>query len=253
MICSKCGNNIPDNSAFCISCGSPVTQSVMEQPVIQQPVMQQPMMQQPMMQQPMMQQPMMQQPMMQQPKKSKGPWIALGVSIAALIAIIVTIIVVLFACKSDDEKSTEKAGSSPKAVITAMFEALANENNKDFDKTLYPAILEMYKEYSPDLTYYDGILSDVYDTLEYYHDDTVKSFKVSNITIEETEEADEEDLDNANEVLSEYDGYKKMTYGATVYGTVTLTVGKEKYVLDFEFEIVKCGETYYILDFSDLD
>ena len=210
MICSKCGSNIPDNSAFCITCGSPVAtqsvmeQPVMEQPVMQQPIMQQPMMQQPMMQQPMMQQPMMQQPMMQQPKKSKTPWIVLGISITALIAIIVTIIIVLFACKSDDEKTTEKIGSSPNSVVTAFFKALANDSNKDLDKTLYPAIIEFYKDYGRE--HYDEFVEEIYDSLEYYHDETVKSFKVNNVTIDETVEANDEDLEYVNEFLSKYDG-----------------------------------------------
>ena len=241
MICSKCGNNVPDNSAFCIKCGAPLTQSVMEQPMIQQPIMQQPM----------MQQPMMQQPITQQPKKSKTPWIILGISITALIAVIATIIILLFACKSDDEKSNEKTASSPKSLITAFFEALGDENSKDFNKILYPAIIEMYKDYGID--YYDETLADVYDTLEYYHDDSVKSFKVSKVNIDDIEVADSDNLDNANEVLSVYDGYKKITYGAAVTGTITVIVDEENYVLDFELEIVKCGNTYYVLDIIDLD
>ena len=199
----------------------------------------------------MMQQPMMQQPMMQQPKKSKTPWIVLGISITALIAIIVTIIIVLFACKSDDEKTTEKIGSSPNSVVTAFFKALANDSNKDLDKTLYPAIIEFYKDYGRE--HYDEFVEEIYDSLEYYHDETVKSFKVNNVTIDETVEANDEDLEYVNEFLSKYDGYKEVSYGATITGTVTVTVDSEKYVLDFEFEIVKCGDTYYILDVSDID
>ena len=316
MICTKCGTNLPDNAAFCTTCGTAVTQPVVEQPVMEQPVMEQPvmeqhvieqpvmgqpmmqqppmgqpmmqqppmgqpmmqqppmgqpMMQQPPMGQPMMQQPPMGQPMMQQPpigqpmmqapmgqpmmqpmmppKKSKTPIIILGVSIAALIAIIVTVVILLFACDKGGGKNS--SNSSAKAVTTALFEALADKNEKSFNKTIYPVILDMYS--SEDYSYYDDIKEEFYELLEDYYDDTVKSFSVDKVTIEETEKADKEDLASANEYLKEMDGYKKMTYGATIYGTLDVTIKGESYELEFEMEIVSCDGTYYILDISDID
>ena len=79
MFCSKCGQQLPDGSAFCSVCGAPQTvaapqpayqqpaQPVYQQPVYQQPaqpVYQQPVYQQPA--QPVYQQPVYQQPMYQQ-------------------------------------------------------------------------------------------------------------------------------------------------------------------------------------------
>ena len=285
MICTKCGTNLPDNAAFCTTCGTAVTQPVVTQPVVEQPVVEQPVMEQPVMEQPVMEQPVMEQPvmgqpmmqapmgqpMMQQPpmaqpmmqapmgqpmmqpmmppKKSKTPIIILGVSIAALIAIIVTVVILLFACDKGGGKNS--SNSSAKAVTTAFFEALADKNEKSFNKTIYPVILDMYS--SDDYSYYDDIKEEFYELLEDYYDDTVKSFSVDKVTIEETEKADKEDLASANAYLKEMDGYKKMTYGATIYGTLDVTIKGESYELEFEMEIVSCDGTYYILDISDID
>lgn len=74
MFCTKCGNQNPDGTKFCIKCGNPMeaqaqpqAEAPVQQPVqpVQQPV-QQPVYQQPV-QQPVYQQPMYQQPMYQKP------------------------------------------------------------------------------------------------------------------------------------------------------------------------------------------
>ena len=285
MICTKCGTNLPDNAAFCTTCGTAVTQPtteqapVMEQPIVQPPVMEQPMAQQPMMQQPMAQPPMMQQPMaqppmgqppmgqppigqppmmqapmmqapmapMMQPKKSKAPWIILGISITALIAVIVTVVILLFACNGGIGGSN----SSTKSVVTAFFEALADKDEKDFNKTLYPVITEMYG--SEDYSYFDDICDEFYEILEDRHDGTVKSFTVDKVTIKETEKVSAEELAEANSFLKNMDGYEKMTYGSTILGTVDITIKGKSYELEFEMEIVGCDGDYYILDISDIE
>ena len=305
MICTKCGTNLPDNAAFCTTCGTAVTQPtteqapVMEQPIVQPPVMEQPMAQQPMMQQPMAQPPMMQQPMaqppmmqqpmaqppmmqqpmaqppmgqppmgqppigqppmmqapmmqapmapMMQPKKSKAPWIILGISITALIAVIVTVVILLFACNGGIGGSN----SSTKSVVTAFFEALADKDEKDFNKTLYPVITEMYA--SEDYSYFDDICDEFYEILEDRHDGTVKSFTVDKVTIKETEKVSAEELAEANSFLKNMDGYEKMTYGSTILGTVDITIKGKSYELEFEMEIVGCDGDYYILDISDIE
>ena len=285
MICTKCGTNLPDNAAFCTTCGTAVTQPtteqapVMEQPIVQTPVMEQPIAQQPMMQQPMAQPPMMQQPMaqppmgqppigqppmmqapmmqapmmqapmapMMQPKKSKAPWIILGISITALIAVIVTVVILLFACNGGIGGSN----SSTKSVVTAFFEALADKDEKDFNKTLYPVITEMYG--SEDYSYFDDICDEFYEILEDRHDGTVKSFTVDKVTIKETEKVSAEELAEANSFLKNMDGYEKMTYGSTILGTVDITIKGKSYELEFEMEIVGCDGDYYILDISDIE
>ena len=285
MICTKCGTNLPDNAAFCTTCGTAVTQPtteqapVMEQPIVQTPVMEQPIAQQPMMQQPMAQPPMMQQPMaqppmgqppigqppmmqapmmqapmmqapmapMMQPKKSKAPWIILGISITALIAVIVTVVILLFACNGGIGGSN----SSTKSVVTAFFEALADKDEKDFNKTLYPVITEMYA--SEDYSYFDDICDEFYEILEDRHDGTVKSFTVDKVTIKETEKVSAEELAEANSYLKNMDGYEKMTYGSTILGTVDITIKGKSYELEFEMEIVGCDGDYYILDISDIE
>ena len=79
MFCRNCGAQIPDDSRFCPTCGTPMAAAPSPQgyaqPQVSQPVYQQPAYQQPVYQQPM-QQPVYQQPVYGQPMG--GPAYATG-------------------------------------------------------------------------------------------------------------------------------------------------------------------------------
>lgn len=99
MFCSKCGQQLPDGSAFCSVCGAPQTVAA-PQPAYQQPTYQQPA--QPVYQQPVYQQPMYQQPLSRKEfynqfvsKKSNSTVICMAVIFFITAAISASLIVAL--------------------------------------------------------------------------------------------------------------------------------------------------------------
>ena len=254
MICSKCGNNIPDNSIFCPACGGnpnsqpaaptaqPVVQPVAPQPAVQ-PVAPQPVVQpaapQPMAQPAMqpMGQPMM-QPMGQPKKKSKAPWIILGVSIALLIAIITTVIILLVSCGEDE------CHDSPQTLVTAAFTALNENDSEALVETLYPALVSRYttlgyKEEDVATLVRSELLEDMPATVRF-----------TNIKLTESVPSSPEELLEANASLASFEDYEKITAMYVVRGTVTAYSGTESREYTFTADICLCDDVYYLAEIS---
>lgn len=233
MYCSNCGSNLPDNSVFCQNCGASFAQTS----------------QQPMMQQPMMQQPMMQQPMMQQPKKSKKPWIILGITLGLLVVVITTVIILLFACNGNKS-------SSPQELAENVFNALADNDEDDFADTFYPAALNIYNnEYADEgITVCEDLIADFYECIEDSLDlNNLNSCSISSVRILETETLSPQHTLTISSNFANTKGYIKMDSAAIIYGEVDIKVKGTKCTFEFEMYICECDGTYYLVEFDDFD
>lgn len=239
MNCTKCGSNLPENSMFCPGCGSAVQTAPPQNPVYEQPVQQstgQPMYQQPVQQQPAGQ-PMYQQPYPTTPKKkSKAPWIALGVSLFLLIAIIAIVIILLVSCGSD-------ANSSPEKLVTGFLEAISDNEAEDCLDTLYPVTLQM--EGGNSYNVYNTLRTMVLSSLD------ATSVSFTNIAITDSEKMDAENLKEGNQALSSYSNYIPMSAGFYVKGSALATINVvEQKTIGWEATIVLADGDYYLIDFE---
>ena len=264
MNCNKCGNNIPDNSVFCPACGSPVenrpvvqeqpngyAQAVPQQPVVEQPVYSQPVVnEQPVYDQQIMNgqpvygqqvmngQPVYGQPYMMSPKKkSKAPWIVLGISSVLLIAIIVMVIILVVSCNSDD------ANDSPQSVITSCLTSAAAGNSETLLSTVYPAIIGRLE----DMGY---SRSEIYENLRYEILEEETGVRFSNIKLTSNERSDQDTVSYYNEVFSQYKGYKNISAIYEVNGTLNIKVDGYEWSDPFDATVVLSDGKYYVLDIN---
>lgn len=289
MNCTNCGNNLPENSLFCPSCGTAVQVQV-QQPPVQTPVTPQPAYNEQVMYQPpvnneqamyqppvnseqaMYQPPvnnmqgMYQQPLYntqatyQQPvnngqtafqqgynpyaapqkKKSKAPWIALGVSLFLLIGIIALVIVLLVSCSGADN-------SSPYAVVNSYFDAIADDDAETCLDTVYPAMVSQYEDkgYTEETIYY-MLRSDALSRF------SASSASFSNVVITTSEQMDNEEIAEGNQELCELEGYIPITAAFDLYGTVTATFNGATVPdsLYWSATVVCADGDYYIVEFS---
>ncbi len=227
-------------------CSQPVIneQPVYSQPVInEQPVYGQQVMngqpvygQQVMNGQPVYGQPVYGQPYMMAPKKkSKAPWIVLGVSSVLLIAIIVMVIILVVSCNSDD------ANDSPQSVITSCLTSAAAGNSETLLSTVYPAIIGRLE----DMGY---SRSEIYENLR---DDIVKEgMSFSNIKLTSNKRSDQDTVSYYNEVFSQYKGYKNISAIYEVNGTLNIKVDGYEWSDPFDATVVLSDGKYYVLDIN---
>ena len=211
---------------------------VNEQPVCSQPVInEQPVYgQQVMNGQPVYGQPVYGQPYMMAPKKkSKAPWIVLGVSSVLLIAIIVMVIILVVSCNSDD------ANDSPQSVITSCLTSAAAGNSETLLSTVYPAIIGRLE----DMGY---SRSEIYENLR---DDIVKEgMSFSNIKLTSNKRSDQDTVSYYNEVFSQYKGYKNISAIYEVNGTLNIKVDGYEWSDPFDATVVLSDGKYYVLDIN---
>lgn len=222
-------------------CSQPV---INEQPVYSQPVInEQPVYGQQVMngqpvygQQVMNGQPVYGQPYMMAPKKkSKAPWIVLGVSSVLLIAIIVMVIILVVSCNSDD------ANDSPQSVITSCLTSAAAGNSETLLSTVYPAIIGRLE----DMGY---SRSEIYENLR---DDIVKEgMSFSNIKLTSNKRSDQDTVSYYNEVFSQYKGYKNISAIYEVNGTLNIKVDGYEWSDPFDATVVLSDGKYYVLDIN---
>lgn len=261
MNCTNCGNNIPENSMFCPSCGSSVQSTPTQTPIYQQPVTQPqapfyqqqaaqpqtPVYQQatqtqaPVYQQ-AAQQPMYTQPVYGQPapqkKKSKAPWIALGVSLFLLIVVVALVIILLVSCSGVDN-------SSPEGVINSYIEALSDNDVEDCLDTLYPSLVDGYVQKGvSEEAIYNLVRSSTLDDL------ASTSVTLSNLVILEREVLDSDDVADYNEDAMMLPDYITITAGMELSGTVMVSAGSAQVMMEWEAEVVCADGDYYISDFS---
>ena len=234
MICSKCGNSIPDGVKFCPNCGEKVitySEPAQEQPVAQpqenvQPIAPQPVpMQfnaQPVPQQ-FTQQALQQfnpqmnpygQPMYSQPKSSKTGLIV-AISIVALIVVIGVVLLILLLPKGKDKSSendgtvtsTTNNGNSTntgyESVVKSYFKAISSLDS-DLLYSLYPSTLaqDMSDNYGED--YVAELMEDSIESTVGYDVD-LHDIKID-ITYEITDSTQLSDSD-IQDIISDYDYY----------------------------------------------
>ncbi len=219
------------------------------QAMYQQPVNNQAMYQQTMNNQAMYQQPANNQAMYQQPansqqaytpyvapqkKKSKAPWIALGVSLFLLIAI-VTIIIVLLVSSGPDQ-------STPKDAVDSFLEAVSDKEQEDLLEVIYPPVISEY----------DSSLEAYYDVLE----DTLSEFDTTHVTFEDITVVQSKPMpsnviSNANSNFEQHSGYA-ITSGVNIDGTVMATVNGKQVLCYIEASLVLTtkNDNYYLVNFS---
>ncbi|MBQ2980503.1 MAG: hypothetical protein IJD58_00085 [Lachnospiraceae bacterium] len=116
--------------------------------------------------------------------KKKKPWIILGITITLLVAVITTVIILLFACNGDKS-------SSPKKLTKNIFKALANEDEDKLESCIYPTMLREYNSsYSDDYDEFcEEYIDEFYYTVENRLDlDDIDSCRVTSVRITETKE-----------------------------------------------------------------
>lgn len=256
MNCTICGTNLPDNSAFCPHCGravQPATTTMYEQPIQAQPqtsVFEQPTQSEiPTYQQPNYAQPVYGQTAYTQPayghpvppkKKSKAPWIALGVSLFLLIGIIALVIVLLVSCSGTDN-------SSPDAVVNSYFKAIAEDEAEDCIDAVYPPLISSYTStgISEDVVYY-MLRSDALDSF------SASTVKFTNLVITERIQMDNDEIADGNSEMSQLPDYIPMTSGVLLKGTITASFNGIQTPEDLEWSagIVCADGEYYIVEFA---
>ena len=254
MNCKKCGNTIPENSAFCPYCGTPADantsmESANQQAVYQQqPVYQQ---QQPIYQQ---QQPVYQQkPVYGQPynpaqKKSKAPLI---IALSVILLLIITAVVLLFVFKpwdSGDDSVTDGVTSSPTGVVTVFTNALTTHNQNNFLNVLYPAIIKSMESKGKTRP---EIYKDLYeDILGGVNPDTVT---ISQVQMNGEEQCSDSNLSDYNNMFSSYEGYIEIKSAYEIKGTLKATITESNssadYDCSFKAVVAYCNGKYYIIDF----
>ncbi len=245
MNCTNCGNNLPDNSVFCPNCGSPVQTAPSSAPAPQQSMYQAPVSeQQNMYQQPINNQTMYQQPMnaqqsyspygAPQKKKSKAPWIILGVSLFLLIAIIAIVIVLIVSSGPDQ--------STPKDAVDSFLEAVSDKDQEDLLEVIYP----------PVITEYDSSIEAYYDVLE----DTLSEFGTTNVTFEDitvvqSEPMSSNVIESANSNIGQTSGYV-ITSGVNIGGTAIANVNGKQVLCLIEASLVLTtqNDNYYLVNFE---
>lgn len=218
MNCTKCGTSLPEGSVFCPSCGAKLN----VQPVTQQAHEQQPVMQ-----------PSIYSPA---PKKSKAPWIALGVSLILIIAIIAIVIILLFSCSSNE------INESPTAVVTGCLTSVTSDDVDTFMQTVYPTIIKQYKAfgYNED-EIFEGLGASLLDEEDYD--------KFSNIKLTDSEPLDSGQLTEYNEYLENMDGYVEVLKLYQVYGTLDAKTDNDSEELSFNAIVAQCADdNYYIFE-----
>lgn len=258
MNCRNCGNSLPTNSSFCPNCGSAVAMAQPTQAMAQpqtdssQNIYQQPDYNSQNMYQQLVDntQSVYHQPinntqnMYQQSynqfspiqKKSKAPWIALGVSIFLVIGIIVLIVMLLISDKPDQ--------SSPADVINSYLEAISDNDADNYLDTVYPVTLTYYTlaGYSKD------------DVFTYIREEILDEFSATNVSfsdikITEKEALDTDFIEEVNNELTSMPGFITMTSGHKLSGTVVITTNNSTVTCEWEATVVLADDNYYVLEF----
>lgn len=252
MFCNNCGATLKDGVKFCSKCGTPVqAQAPVAQPAPAQEPVQAPVapvaqtapaqapvapvaqpapaqapvapapqpadlfaqtgqMQQPYM--PQMQQPYM--PQMQQPKKNKKLPIIIGsVAGAVLVAVIITVCILLFACGG-------KGADSPQEACEELFTALSEGNFGDLEDIIYPTVFNA--EYDPDVYSKDEFVEYVKSKIM---DFDAENVKLGSVKIIDKDIYDVSDVQKENYTNKSCEGYIKIEKLISVKGNVKVKIG----------------------------
>lgn len=227
MFCTKCGNQMPDDAVFCTSCGNKIegtnnmnSSTNAEAVTNTQPVVNA-------------------QPVGQQfaapKKKSKAPWIILGVSIALLVAIITTVIILLVACSDDNN-------DSPNSVITAFFDAVTDNDSEGLLELVYTPLTS---KAMVQLGTREAVAAKLITSTTGGKTDIIFTSPV----ITKTTEASESVYKRYNSTLGKY-GYTSADKVYIVTGTVNYFYSGGNGTKTFSAEIVCSDDEYFISNLS---
>lgn len=244
MFCAKCGNAVPDNASFCPSCGSPIQVAPQQQAnTYQQPVIQ-----------PILQQtvhPLLvgyeQSTYIPKKRKSKAPFIIIGVSIFLVIAIIATIAIII-ACQPKD------VNESQYSVTEAYLEAIIKKDTKSFSKTVYPALISEYTDnYNMNIS---AMLADARAELLTSLDTSTIKLDYATVTSFSSWDIDEWDDEYGNDDIAELNnefknkrGYVYINKGWDVEGHLSCIIdGNLQITATWYADVIYADEKFYILD-----
>ena len=247
MYCTYCGNSLPDNANFCHHCGIAVPQCSTV-PITQAPTTPKENVH------PLLNDWDPSTHVIQKPKRNKKPFIIFGICTLALLIIlspfIINGIIELFTPKTNNFYTADE-------VCEAYVKAIIDKDKETFSISIYPPILNNYKEANDSST--ADALNEVRNDLSKLVNLSSLKYKSFEVTYSDywgsdtNENTQIEDIVILNETYQDSPGYIHISGGNDIEGTVTFrkkdgdyfTIGwyadtvyadGHCYILDFEFE-----------------